>query len=151
MKNEIETFLISPQYYGGDSHVSFSIKQFPLLAKLAKRSNLFFTFFFTYYFSCMVPQYYSPDELNRRYSAGIKRMMSRSTRANVMLHLFLKKSHFNSSFCCSSNIYYIFHTIIRFNYFLVNDLFCRENYLLIIDRILGKILCKVQWNSICKS
>lgn len=23
IKNEIETFLISPQYYGGDSHVSF--------------------------------------------------------------------------------------------------------------------------------
>ncbi|XP_055322091.1 adenylyl cyclase X E-like isoform X2 [Sitodiplosis mosellana] len=51
IRNNIETFLISPQYYGGDFH------------------------------------YYSPDELNRRYSSGVKRMMSRSTRNNKKLFI----------------------------------------------------------------
>lgn len=87
IKNNIETFLISPQYYfGGDSQVSFL-----LIVLLQTQVCLHHCFVGILFFS----QYYSPDELNRRYektsSIGSKRVVSRTGRNNV--------SYLHNSFC----------------------------------------------------
>lgn len=86
IKNNIETFLISPQFYfGSDSQVSVCCYRCCYACNHCKFH------LFTYLSHCchiVRIQYYSPDELNRRYektsSIGSKRVVSRTVRNNVI-------------------------------------------------------------------
>lgn len=92
IKNNIETFLISPQFYfGSDSQVRVVIV---VLLHYAYNRCQFRMFTFQIIVIARV-QYYSPDELNRRYektsSIGSKRVVSRTVRNNVINVIFINK------------------------------------------------------------
>lgn len=146
IRNNIETFLISPQYYGGDFHVSYcKCNAMHFMAnKCCAQFNL----------KNVCIQYYSPDELNRRYSSGVKRMMSRSTRNNVTYfwhHYPIRKMTISDYYH-----HYYYYRWINVNVLSFSIIYWRKfpNYSLIVrcivHIILAKILCKPQWNSICK-
>lgn len=61
VNNEIETYLISPQYYG-DAQVSGFLTSF--VSPNPRISSLF--------------QHYTPDEVSRRFSTGIKKKIDRA-------------------------------------------------------------------------
>lgn len=63
VNNEIETYLISPQYYGGDAQVS-ELYLSSFVSPKPTISPLF--------------QHYTPDEVSRRYSTGIKKKIDRA-------------------------------------------------------------------------
>lgn len=81
LNNEIETFLISPQYYG-DSQV-YTLK---IDSKGTQDSvdSLYIL---------LSLQCYTPDEVNRRYSTGIKKMIDKSSVRETCIHLLLTSTH----------------------------------------------------------
>lgn len=63
VNNDIETFLISPQYYG-DARVSWTFYRISGANDIKENRVQF--------------QYYAPDEVSRRFSSGIKKMIGKS-------------------------------------------------------------------------
>lgn len=67
MKNNIETFLIAPQYYT-NPQVSWKYN-----IEIQEKNNIWFWIPFWQY------QYSINDDANRRYSSGVKRIISRTS------------------------------------------------------------------------
>lgn len=148
IKNNIQTFLISPQYYGGDFQVSnFTPQNCMFFSSFQRDCDEMYTFNFETVKIVCITSVLQSGRIESPIFIGYETNDEsiHTQQCNVFTLLKLSLYYFNNKNLCKNRFHFLNFHVLKFY---------RENYFLTVhietEIVSVRILCKIQWNSICK-